>query len=271
MKITRRQLSRLIIESLSSTLDEASRYTGGVQQGDTVWLKDDPNRGKGVVRGKYKDPRIGYVISVQWAGTGRTSSHIPSAITTSQEIATTWESGLPSPGWQTEVSSYDIGREDSLGSVPAQDNDPDYMRGYNDARVDMGASPVEPPGEGSGEPLDPNLLQYAYVGKNWPVREHVEEGGAPPWLRAGYSKFQSDMNDFLDASGYEPGVWYYWENEDIIVALGGEQDAQELSSVLDIGAEQKRWNSPEMNPAVVELEDGNWAVKLNAQMSQDRW
>ena len=93
MKITRRQLSRLINENLGRALDEGSRHTGGVQQGATVWLKGDPDRGKGVVRGKYKDPRMGHVISVQWEETGRTSSHIPSAITTSQEIATTWERG----------------------------------------------------------------------------------------------------------------------------------------------------------------------------------
>ena len=64
MKITRRQLSRLINENLGRALDEGSRYTGGVQQGATVWLKGDPDRGKGVVRGKYKDPRMGHVISV---------------------------------------------------------------------------------------------------------------------------------------------------------------------------------------------------------------
>ena len=51
MKITRRQLSRLINENLGRALDEGSRYTGGVQQGATVWLKGDPDRGKGVVRG----------------------------------------------------------------------------------------------------------------------------------------------------------------------------------------------------------------------------
>jgi hypothetical protein len=52
--------------------------------------------------------------------------------------------------------------------------------------------------------------------------------------------------------------------------LGGHEDAHEIQSVLDIGTEQNRWAAPEMNPAVVELEYGSWAIKLNAQMMQDR-
>ena len=54
--------------------------------------------------------------------------------------------------------------------------------------------------------------------------------------------------------------------------LGGEEDANEIQSVLDVGSDpdQKRWNAPEMNTAVVELENGQWAIKLNAQMTQDR-
>jgi hypothetical protein len=93
---------------------------------------------------------------------------------------------------------------------------------------------------------------------------------APPWFDSGYSKFQSDLNDFLDSSGYEPGVWYYWNDEDTLVMLGGHEDAHEIQSVLDIGTEQNRWEAPAMNPAVVELDNGSWAVKLNAQMTQDR-
>jgi hypothetical protein len=93
---------------------------------------------------------------------------------------------------------------------------------------------------------------------------------APPWFDSGYSKFQSDLNDFLDSSGYEPGVWYYWNDEDTLVMLGDHEDVHEIQSVLDIGAEQRRWDAPAMNPAVVELEDGSWAIKLNAQMTQDR-
>jgi len=63
-----------------------------------------------------------------------------------------------------EVSAYDLGREDALGDVPPQDDDDDYMMGYNDVLVDLGEPPVGPPAQGSGKPLDPNLLQYAHVG-----------------------------------------------------------------------------------------------------------
>lgn len=98
----------------------------------------------------------------------------------------------------------------------------------------------------------------------------IAESVAPPWFDSGYSKFQSELNDFLDSSGYEPGVWYYWHDEDILVMLGGEDDANEIQSVLEVGLDQNRWNSPHMNPSVVELESGEWAIKLNAQMTQDR-
>jgi hypothetical protein len=89
MKITHKQLRRIIKEELSRTLGEG-RYTGGVKVGDSVWLKDNRDKGKGTVRGKYKDPQMGHIISVQWE-TGETSRHIPSALTTSQEMASTWQ------------------------------------------------------------------------------------------------------------------------------------------------------------------------------------
>jgi hypothetical protein len=98
----------------------------------------------------------------------------------------------------------------------------------------------------------------------------LNDPGSPPWIPDGYSKFQSDLNDFLDSSGYEPGVWYYWNDEDILVMLGGAEDAYEIQSALDVGADQNRWAAPAMNTAVVELENGRWAIKLNAQMTQDR-
>jgi hypothetical protein len=96
------------------------------------------------------------------------------------------------------------------------------------------------------------------------------------------------MNEYLKGSGWLPGVSYHWpitsrrdqpimRDQDIIVILSDDEDSQsdherahELQSILDIGSDQKRWNAPEMNPAVVELEDGSWAIKLNAQMTQDR-
>lgn len=96
MKITRRQLRRIIREDLIRSLDEA-RYTAGVRAGDVVWLKDDPDRGKGVVRGKYKHPQQGHLVQVQWERTGDSSLHIPSAITTSQETASKWSSGRIAP------------------------------------------------------------------------------------------------------------------------------------------------------------------------------
>jgi len=96
VKITRRQLRRIIREDLIRSLDEA-RYTAGVRAGDVVWLKDDPDRGKGVVRGKYKHPQQGHLVQVQWERTGDSSLHIPSAITTSQETASKWSSGRIAP------------------------------------------------------------------------------------------------------------------------------------------------------------------------------
>ena len=65
---------------------------------------------------------------------------------------------------EEEVSMYDVGRDDALGGVPPQDDDDNYMMGYNDVLIDMGEPPVGPPAEGSGKPLDPNMLQYAHVG-----------------------------------------------------------------------------------------------------------
>lgn len=95
---------------------------------------------------------------------------------------------------------------------------------------------------------------------------------APPWFEEGYSKFQNAVNDFLDSAGYEPGVWYYWEDEDTLVMLGGEADANEIQSRLDVAIDMEilSTGSPTINPSAVELEDGNWAIKLNAQMTQDR-
>jgi len=111
---------------------------------------------------------------------------------------------------------------------------------------------------------------------------------APPWFDSGYSKFQSDMNEYLKGAGWWLGMSYDWpitsrrdqtivRDQDIIVILPDDDDdrsdherAHELQSIIDIGAEQRRWDAPAMNPAVVELEDGSWAIKLNAQMTQDR-
>ena len=99
---------------------------------------------------------------------------------------------------------------------------------------------------------------------------------ADAWLKDGYSRFQSDMNDFLDESSWEPGVLYYWNDEDIIVILpdddgrSEQERAHELLSIINFGSSEKRWNAPDMNPTVVELENGDWAIKLNAQMTQDR-
>ena len=95
---------------------------------------------------------------------------------------------------------------------------------------------------------------------------------APPWFDSGYSKFQSNLNDFLDSSGYEPGVWYFWNDEDTLVMLGGAKDAKDIRDRLDQAIDMKLLNtgSSTMNPYVVELDNGSWAIKLNAQMTQDR-
>jgi hypothetical protein len=86
------------------------------------------------------------------------------------------------------------------------------------------------------------------------------------------SKFQSTLNDFLDSSGIEPGVGFYWNDEDTLVVRGSETDASDIQTRISMGLEMEILNtgSSTMNPAVVELEDGNWAIKLNAQMTQDR-
>lgn len=86
---------------------------------------------------------------------------------------------------------------------------------------------------------------------------------------SGYSMFQNDVNDFLDSAGYEPAVWYYWGDEDTLITLGGESDAKEISNRLAIASDNELL--PNMNPSPFELEDGNWAVKLRAQMMQDRF
>lgn len=106
----------------------------------------------------------------------------------------------------------------------------------------------------------------------------LTEADAPPWLgTTGYSRFQSDMNEYLDESGWEPGVLYFWNDEDVIVILPDDDDdrseqerADELLTIIDIGSSEKLWNAPQMSTSVVELEDGSWAIKLNAQMTQDR-
>jgi hypothetical protein len=169
---------------------------------------------------------------------------------TKRQLSRIIRESIQAPGLEAPSPEYDRGYQDGFDSAPpARDATADYDIGYED-------------GEGDATLPEPEL------GAQDPAPTTGES--APPWFDSGYSKFQSDINDFLDTSGYEPGVWYFWENEDIIVALGGEQDAQEIASVLDVGAAQKRWSSPYMNPSVVELEDGNWAIKLNAQMTQDR-
>lgn len=118
------------------------------------------------------------------------------------------------------------------------------------------------------------LVEGAVFGMPQFDDENVEEDlhdSPDDGLDSGGSKFQSDLNEFLDSSGYEPGVWYYWYDEDTLAMLGDKEDAIEIQSVLEIGEEQSRWNSPGMNPAVVwsDIIHG-WAVELNAQMTQDR-
>ena len=84
----------------------------------------------------------------------------------------------------------------------------------------------------------------------------------------GYSKFQSAVNDFLDSAGYEPGVWYFWDNEDMLIILGNPEDAHDIAAQLHV-APEGIGGAPSISPSPVELEDGAWAVKLNAQMEQD--
>jgi len=85
MKITKRQLRRLIKEEL---VREASQPTGGVRIGDTVWMRDGSHPLKGRVSAKHKDPRMGHIISVVWYNDNNEmagqSRHIPSALTTNQ-------------------------------------------------------------------------------------------------------------------------------------------------------------------------------------------
>ena len=95
------------------------------------------------------------------------------------------------------------------------------------------------------------------------------ETKAPPWFDRGYSNFQVDLSDFLENDPDEEkrfvsGIWYYWHDDDILVMLGDKEDAIAIAEKL------KMWTGTRINPSVVEREDGNWAIKLNAQMTQDR-
>ena len=114
----------------------------------------------------------------------------------------------------------------------------------------------------------PGQYQYSYV----PGSDADKRSSLPYSKRRddeGYSKFQSAVNDFLDSAGYEPGVWYFWKDEDTLVALGNPEDASEMAAQLS-HAPSGIGGSPYLSPAAVELEDGSWAIKLNAQMTQDR-
>ena len=97
-----------------------------------------------------------------------------------------------------------------------------------------------------------------------------ETEAPPPWFGDdGYSNFQIDLNNFLENDPDEekrfvPGLWYYWDDEDVLVMLGDEGDA------ITIAEKLKMWTGARINTSVVEREDGNWAIKLNAQMTQDR-
>jgi hypothetical protein len=89
---------------------------------------------------------------------------------------------------------YQLGREDAESGVPPQDDDDDYMMAYNDILIDMGEEPVVPVSQVAGEPLDPDLLQYAHVGGR--IRE--AEGSTKKYdddsaLKGGQSKLHDKL------------------------------------------------------------------------------
>ena len=43
------------------------------------------------------------------------------------------------------MSLFELGQEDAVREIPPQDPDPEYMRGYNEALLEFGEDPVEPP------------------------------------------------------------------------------------------------------------------------------
>ncbi len=47
--------------------------------------------------------------------------------------------------WTGGMSLFELGQEDALREIPAQDPDPEYMRGYNEVLLEFGEDPVEPP------------------------------------------------------------------------------------------------------------------------------
>ena len=84
MKITRSALRRLIHKEI---LQEATPPTGGVREGDTVWMSDGSHPLKGRVSAKHKDYNLrSHIISVVWynedGSMAGQSRHIPSALTT---------------------------------------------------------------------------------------------------------------------------------------------------------------------------------------------
>jgi len=61
-----------------------------------------------------------------------------------------------------DQQSYDLGREDAFAGIEPQLPNQDYMMGYNEVSDDD-SSQAQPPSDGSGKPLDPNILKGAYV------------------------------------------------------------------------------------------------------------
>ena len=89
----------------------------------------------------------------------------------------------------------------------------------------------------------------------------------------GFSMFQSEVNEYLDGHGYEPGVWYFWDDEDTIIMLGSEKDADEILHTLDMAKDMGVHWASEMRPRKTMAREGRfgdaWAIELRAQMMQD--
>ena len=70
-----------------------------------------------------------------------------------------------------DIDLYTVGMEDSCANMRPMLANPEYMRGYNDARVDAGRPKLQPPSDnGSGKKLNPDLLKGAFAGRNWKNR-----------------------------------------------------------------------------------------------------
>jgi hypothetical protein len=169
MKITRRQLRRIIKEAIEQT-----PVPGQVHEPGQTFDYNDAEYANEMAQAEYG------------RGFKDGSVRAPFPRDASDDYAAGYEDGIADYGhthplreawqnWGEGPDMYTIGREDALGGVPPQDDEPDYMMGYNEVLMDLGEPIVEPPAPGSGKPLDPAMLKHAHVGGRLRERSLNEE------------------------------------------------------------------------------------------------